>query len=89
MTGNARTNDLIIGLAIAVAAMVVISRLRSPTGLAAVTALAGVWLIISPFILAAKVSVTASMYWSNIWAGAVVLVASMAVLAISPARGRA
>jgi hypothetical protein len=39
-----------------------------------------VWLIISPFILDARIVITASMYWSNIWAGAVVIAASLAVL---------
>lgn len=83
---NATVNDLIIGLAVAVFAMLAAGRPRSMPGLPAASLLAGIWLIISPFVLAAQFSVTASMYWSNIWAGAVVIVASLAVLATGPAR---
>src|SRR5581483_5312766 len=84
--GNARANDLIVGLVIAAIGMLAISRLRGLAGLSAASLVAGIWLIISPFILTARFSVTASMYWSNIWAGAVIIVASLAVLAVAQTR---
>jgi hypothetical protein len=82
-------NDLIIGLAVAVVGVLAAGRLRGLAGLAAVTLLAGIWLIISPFILAARFPITTSMYWSNIWAGAVIAAASLAMLAAGPARAAA
>jgi hypothetical protein len=81
--GNATVNDLIIGLAIAGIGLLTITGARSMEGLQAASLLAGVWLIISPFILDAKVSVTAAMYWSNIWSGGIVIVAALAVLYLS------
>jgi SPW repeat len=51
--------------------------------------LAGLWLIISPFILDAKVSITASMYWSNVWSGAIVIVIVAALAALGLGRSRA
>lgn len=35
----------------------------------------------TPFILAAKFNIAAPMYWSNIWAGGVITVLSLASLA--------
>jgi hypothetical protein len=84
--GNARANDLIVGLVIAAIGMLAISRLRGLAGLSAASLVAGIWLIISPFILTARFPVTASMYWSNIWAGAVIIVASLAVLGAGQTR---
>jgi hypothetical protein len=43
--------------------------------------LLGIWLIISPFILSAKFSIQAPMYWSNIWAGALITLLALAALA--------
>lgn len=86
MAGNARADDLIIGLTAAATGMLAASWLRGLTSLPAVSVLAGIWLIVSPFILDAKFSITASMYWSNIWAGAVIIVASLALLGASQAR---
>jgi hypothetical protein len=87
-SGNARANDLIVGLVVAAIGMLAIGRLRGLTGFPVVSALAGIWLIISPFILDAKFSITASMYWSNIWAGAVIIAASLGVLAATQAPSR-
>ena len=42
--------------------------------------IAGIWLIISPFILNAHYTITPSMFWSNIFAGAVVAVLGLAAL---------
>ena len=86
LSGNATANNLIIGLATAAAGVLATGRFQGQAGLPAATMLAGIWLIISPFILAARFSITASMYWSNIWAGAVIVAASLAVLAAWQAR---
>lgn len=85
--GNAAVNNLIIGLAIAGLSVLTIIGARSAETLRVSTLLAGVWLIISPFILDARVPITASMYWSNIWSGAVLIVIALAVLGLgrSPA----
>lgn len=77
---NAAINNLIIGLAVAGLCLLTITGTRSLGGLMTATLLGGVWLIISPFILDAKFPITASMYWSNIWSGAIVIVAALALL---------
>jgi hypothetical protein len=84
--GNATVNDLIIGLAITALGLLTITSARSVAGLQAASLLAGVWLIISPFILDAKFPITAAMYWSNIWSGAIVIVAALAVVGLSRSR---
>ena len=78
---NATVNDLIVGLAVVALAAFAGARLRMIT-LQAASALAGVWLIISPFILDAKFPITASMYWSNVWTGAIILVLALGALAL-------
>jgi hypothetical protein len=77
---NARVNDLIVGLAVAAIGMLALAGTRSVTGLETASLLAGIWMIISPFILDAKFTITGSMYWSNIWSGAVVIVLALTVL---------
>jgi hypothetical protein len=84
--GNATANDLIIGLAVAALGLLTITGARRVESLQGASLLAGVWLIISPFILDAKVSITAAMYWSNIWSGAIITVAALAVLGLSAPR---
>ncbi|MGI8449771.1 MAG: SPW repeat protein [Streptosporangiaceae bacterium] len=86
LSGNATVNNLIIGLAIAATGILATGRFQGQAGLPAATMLAGIWLIISPFVLAARFSITASMYWSNIWAGAIIVAASLAGLAAWQAR---
>lgn len=81
--GNSTASNLIIGLAIAGLGLLTITGARSAEGLQAASLLAGIWLIISPFILDAKVSITAAMYWSNIWSGAIVIVAALATFTLS------
>jgi hypothetical protein len=44
--------------------------------------LLGVWVIIFPFILDAKFSIAAPMYWSNIVSGGYLVVLALAGLAI-------
>ena len=80
--GNATASDLVVGLAVvALAIFGVIG--RGLPSLQAASALAGVWLIISPFILDAKFPITAAMYWSNVWAGGVIAVLALGALAFS------
>jgi hypothetical protein len=74
-------NDLIIGLVVAALGMFGMAGARGFLGLLTGSALAGVWLIISPFILAAKSAVSAPMYWSNGFGGLAVLIFALAGLA--------
>src|SRR5437667_70781 len=53
---------------------------RGFLGLEVGSLIAGVWLIISPFILNAHYTITPSMFWSNIFAGAVAAVLGLAAL---------
>lgn len=73
--------DLIVGLVVAAFGMFGLAGMRGSTGLLAGSALAGIWLIISPFILAATFAVRAPMYWSNGFGGLAVLVFALAGLA--------
>ncbi len=86
--GNATVNDLIVGLAIVTLAVFAAAAGRWVTSLQTASAAAGVWLIISPFILDAKFPVTAAMYWSNIWAGAVVIVVALGALPVGGLRAK-
>ena len=78
---NAAVVDLIVGLAVAALGLFAICGARGFMGLQAASCLLGIWLIIAPFILAAKLGITAPMYWSNIWAGGIIAVLSLASLA--------
>ena len=69
--GNAAVANLIAGLAVAAVAAASLAGPRGFAGLQFASALLGVWVIISPFILAAKFSIAAPMYWSNSFSGAV------------------
>jgi SPW repeat len=77
---SATAGDLIVGLAVAAVAMFAASGARGFMGLQLGNLALGAWLIVSPFILAAKFAIAAPMYWSNIWAGAVVMVLALAAL---------
>lgn len=79
---NAAVNNVIIGLAVAALALFASSQPRGFRGLESATGLLGVWLIISPFILSAKYAIQPPMYWSNIWAGGVLIVLSLVALAV-------
>ena len=74
-------NDLIVGLVVAALGLFGMAGARGFTGLLTGSALAGIWLIISPFILAAKFAVSAPMYWSNGFGGLAVLIFALAGLA--------
>jgi SPW repeat len=80
--GNATANDLFVGLAVVALAVFAVTGRGLPT-LQPASALAGAWLIISPFILDAKFPITAAMYWSNVWAGGVIAVLALGALALS------
>ena len=79
--GNATANDLIGGLVVAALGLFAIAGVRGFMGLQAGSLLLGVWLIVSPFILAAKFGITAAMYWSNIWSGGLIALFALVSLA--------
>lgn len=83
---NAAVNNVIIGLSVAALALFAISQPRGFRGLASANGLLGVWLIVSPFILSAKYAIQPPMYWSNIWAGGVLIVLSLIALAMAMRR---
>ncbi len=87
---NSTVNDLIIGLAVAALALFASSGPRWFRGLEAAYGVLGIWLIISPFILSAKFAIQAPMYWSNIFAGGVLIVLSVIAVAAQrrPRAGR-
>jgi hypothetical protein len=78
---NATVSNLIVGLAVAALGLYALSGSRGFHGLQVGSVLAGVWLILSPFILHATYTITNSMYWSNIFAGAVIVLIGLAALA--------
>lgn len=78
---NATVSNVIVGLAVAALGLFAVSGMRGFLGLEVGGTLLGIWLIISPFILSAKYSILAPMYWSNIWAGAMIAVLALASLA--------
>jgi hypothetical protein len=86
--GNARVTDVIAGLTAAAAGGLALASPRGYTGLQLVSLLLGVWLIISSAILDHTYSITRAMYWSNSWAGGVLIAAALAGLAAAwrPAR---
>jgi hypothetical protein len=87
---NASTVNLISGLAVAGVGVFALASPRGFVGLQAGSALLGVWLIIAGPILSQKHPITDSMYWSNSWAGGVLIaLAALALAAVAlrrPAR---
>jgi hypothetical protein len=83
---NATVADLIAGLAVAAFGAVAVASRRGFGGLQFGSLMLGVWVIISSFILDAKFSIATPMYWSNTFAGAVLVLLGLAGLA---AAGRA
>ena len=79
--GNAAVANLIAGLAVAAVSAASLVGPRGYAGLQFTSGLLGVWVIISPFILAAKFSIAAPMYWSNILSGGYLVVLALAGLA--------
>jgi hypothetical protein len=78
---NAAVANLIVGLAVVALGLFALSGSRGFLGLEVGSLLAGVWLIVSPFILHAKYAIATPMYWSNVFAGALIVVIALAALA--------
>ena len=78
---NATIADLIAGLAVAGAGVVAVASARGFGSLQFGSLLLGVWVIISSFILDAKFTIATPMFWSNTFAGAVLVVLAAAGLA--------
>jgi hypothetical protein len=79
--GNATVANLIAGLAVAAVGAASLAGPRGYAGLQFASVLLGVWVIIFPFILDAKFSIAAPMYWSNILSGGYLVVLALAGLA--------
>ena len=85
---NPNAANLIAGLVAAAGAFALASPRGFP-GLQVAGLVLGVWVIISSFILDAKFSSAAPMYWSNSWSGGVLVVLALAGLAaLRPATRR-
>ena len=76
--GNAAVANLIAGLAVAAVGAASLIGPRGYAGLQFASVLLGVWVIIFPFILDAKFSIAAPMYWSNILSGGYLVVLALA-----------
>jgi hypothetical protein len=70
---NATTVNLISGLAVAGVGAFALASPRGFPGLQLGSALLGVWLIIAGPILSQKYTIADPMYWSNSWAGGVLI----------------
>jgi len=78
---NAAAADVIAGLVVAgIGTFALVSRRGFP-GLQFTSLVLGVWVLISSFILDAKFSVAAPMYWSNTWSGVVLVILALSALA--------
>lgn len=78
---NANTVNLISGLAIAGVSAVALVGPRAFAGLEIGSGLLGVWLIVAGPILSQKYTIADPMFWSNSWAGALLIVFAAAGLA--------
>jgi hypothetical protein len=78
---NATTVNLISGLAVIAAGAFALASPRGFPGLQLGSALLGVWLIIAGPILSQKHPIADPMYWSNSWAGGVLIALAVAGLA--------
>jgi hypothetical protein len=78
---NATGVNLISGLAVVAVGAFALAGPRGFAGLQAGSALLGVWLIIAGPILSHKHPIADSMYWSNSWAGGVLIALAAASLA--------
>jgi hypothetical protein len=77
---NATLVNVISGLAVAAMAAFALASPRGFAGLQLGSALLGVWLIIAGPILSQKQPIADPMFWSNSWAGAVLIVLAAAGL---------
>jgi hypothetical protein len=78
---NATIVNLVSGLAVTGLGAFALVSGRGFAGLELGTALLGVWLIIAGPILSQKHSIADSMFWSNSWAGGVLIAVAAAGLA--------
>jgi SPW repeat len=78
---NANIADLIAGLAVAAFGAVAVASRRGFGSLEFGSLVLGVWVIVSSFILDAKFTIAAPMFWSNTFAGAVLVLLGLAGLA--------
>jgi hypothetical protein len=78
---NATTVNLVSGLAVAGVGAFALASPRGFSGLQLANVLLGIWLIIAGPILSQKHPIADPMYWSNSWAGAVLIVLAAAGLA--------
>jgi hypothetical protein len=78
---NAAAADVIAGLVAAgIGTFALVSRRGFP-GLQFTSLVLGVWVLLSSFILDAKFSIAAPMYWSNTWSGVVLVILALGALA--------
>lgn len=70
---NANTVNLVSGLAVAGVGALALASPRAFASLQLGSALLGVWLIIAGPILSQKYTIADPMFWSNSWAGAVLI----------------
>lgn len=78
---NAAIVNLVSGLAVAGVSAFALASPRGFAGLQAGSLLLGVWLIIAGPILSQKHPIADSMFWSNSWAGGLLIVLAAAGLA--------
>jgi hypothetical protein len=78
---NAAIVNLISGLAVAAVGAVALASPRGFAGLQLGSALLGVWLIVAGPILSQKFPIADSMFWSNSFAGGILIVLAAAGLA--------
>jgi hypothetical protein len=84
---NASIANVIAGLVVAAfGAFALISR-RGFAGLQFASLVLGVWVLISSFILNARFSIAAPMFWSNSWSGVILALLALGALAtLRPSR---
>ncbi len=78
---NATIVNLVSGLAVAGVGAVALASPRGFAGLQVGAALLGVWLIIAGPILSYRHPIADAMFWSNSWAGGVLIAVALAGLA--------
>jgi hypothetical protein len=78
---NAAAADVIAGLVAAGFGVFALASRRGFPGLQFASAVLGVWVLISSFILDARVSIAAPMYWSNTFTGVLLVLLALAGLA--------
>ena len=78
---NATTVNLLSGLAVAAVGVFALASPRGFAGLQLGSALLGVWLIIAGPVLSQKFPIADPMFWSNSWAGGVLIALAAAGLA--------